>query len=145
VGGCVALVTWLDAQDVSLLLISGVIAAIAGVLIVTRGVLLGWASVVDGQAYDIISFTALVGINVVPELGLDENVGLLVLSTVVFAAVAGPLALDLYKADKASRKQCPDCCEWVKAEARVCRYCGYRWQVTVKPRTKARRIGRGAS
>lgn len=25
------------------------------------------------------------------------------------------------------RQQCPDCAEWVKTEARVCRHCGYRF------------------
>lgn len=31
------------------------------------------------------------------------------------------------EADSAAEKQCPDCAEIVKAEARVCRFCGYRF------------------
>jgi hypothetical protein len=45
-----------------------------------------------------------------------------------FSVCTGPLVWDLYEKDKASRKQCPDCCEEVKVGARVCRYCGYRWR-----------------
>jgi hypothetical protein len=44
------------------------------------------------------------------------------------AALGVPYFLAVgYRSQRAGRKQCPDCCEAVKAQARVCRHCGYRW------------------
>jgi Uncharacterised protein family UPF0547 len=52
--------------------------------------------------------------------------------TVVAAPVAGILRIVTSArrrrlAERASRKRCPDCAEQVKAEAHVCRHCGYRF------------------
>lgn len=38
-------------------------------------------------------------------------------------------------------KKCPDCAEWVRGDARVCRFCGYRFEPTPpqrQPRKRAR-------
>jgi hypothetical protein len=126
VGGCVALVHWLDAQDVSLFLIALVILAISGLLLFTRRRFFGpqgldakvWLFVPLGTA----AYSAL-------EKGSPgQDVIALVLSSAIFAATAGPLAFDVYEADRDSRKRCPDCWEIVTVHASVCRYCGHRWK-----------------
>jgi hypothetical protein len=38
-----------------------------------------------------------------------------------------------YHVREARRKVCPDCAESIKAAARVCRYCGYRFHSNIEP------------
>jgi hypothetical protein len=38
-------------------------------------------------------------------------------AALIFAAATSPLTFALYERDKATRKQCPDCCESVKVAA----------------------------
>jgi hypothetical protein len=48
------------------------------------------------------------------------------------AAAAIPLFWWAYRSDKANHKPCPDCCERIKGDARICRYCGYEfWRPAV--------------
>jgi uncharacterized membrane protein YfcA len=37
-----------------------------------------------------------------------------------------------YQLDQLRSKECPDCCEAVKAGARVCRFCGYEFRSTAE-------------
>lgn len=55
--------------------------------------------------------------------------GLAIVGVGFAIAAAVALGLERYKQHKRSRKRCPDCIELVKVEARVCRYCGYRFPV----------------
>jgi hypothetical protein len=48
------------------------------------------------------------------------------------AAGAIPTLWLLDRQDKRAHKKCPDCCETVKAEARVCRYCRHKFS-TLNP------------
>ena len=68
----------------------------------------------------------LVGTFLLYAIGGSE-LALIGVATAYISTSMAPLAWDLYEQDKASRKRCPDCCEDVKAGARVCRYCGHRW------------------
>jgi archaellum biogenesis protein FlaJ (TadC family) len=53
-----------------------------------------------------------------------QEMGLVALYVYV-AFMASPLFWWAYQRDKRQHKECPDCCERIKAGARVCRYCGY--------------------
>jgi hypothetical protein len=125
VGGCVALVRWLDSENVPLIVIAGVILGISFVLLAIRRL----TSRTDVAASQFIYVSAAVGafaslLSDVEDTATRDRVTLL-FATGMFAFTALPLAKDLYKADKASRKKCEDCCETVKVGARVCRHCGY--------------------
>jgi Uncharacterised protein family UPF0547 len=50
-----------------------------------------------------------------------------------FSGVAGYYAIDAAERRARSRKQCPDCCETIKAAARVCPFCGYRFNELAGP------------
>ena len=134
VAGCVALVGWLDTQDVPLVVIAGVIWAIALCLIGIRALFfgvrhLGGAFAATGLATTLITL--------LDRIGVPSDIGALVIAPLIFAAAAGPLAYDLYKADQRRRKKCLDCAELVWAEANVCRHCGYRFTATRDPTPSA--------
>jgi hypothetical protein len=130
VAACVALVRWLDTQDVSSYVIALVVVTMATAL---------WALtlIIENRASPDIKFRGLRGPWVplafgvaglaVAYLGFEIPIVGVLIAAAVFVLAAGPLVFDLYEVDKASRKPCPDCCESVKVGARVCRYCGHRW------------------
>ncbi len=125
VAGCLALVRWLDSQDISLVAIAVVILGISVVLLVIRS----RAMAEFAQAPPIIYVSAASGAFVTALSDIDDTATrdrlTFLFATGMFVFTAGPLAKDLYEKDKLSRKSCDDCCETVKADARVCRHCGY--------------------
>jgi hypothetical protein len=45
----------------------------------------------------------------------------------LLAAIAlVPPALEIYRLDRTSRTRCPDCREEIRADANVCKHCGFR-------------------
>jgi hypothetical protein len=53
----------------------------------------------------------------------------------LLAAIAlAPPALEIYRLDRALRTRCPDCREEIRADANVCKHCGFR--LATKPDTK---------
>lgn len=47
-----------------------------------------------------------------------------VMAYVYVALFAIPIVALLYQLDSVNHKECPMCCERIKARARICRYCG---------------------
>jgi hypothetical protein len=45
---------------------------------------------------------------------------------VIILLSLGPREPEYGELPAASMKRCPDCAEWVQAEARICRFCRYR-------------------
>jgi len=72
--------------------------------------------------------TALCGLGMAVPLGSHPGHTLRLIAAIVYAsALVIPLATAVYLNERATHKECPDCCERVKAKANVCRYCGYRF------------------
>ena len=140
VAGCVALVRWLDTLGVQTAFIVLVVFVVTFTLIgvrvaLARVGLLPWEGATQTWAEShpvaarrgLGAELAVAFIAFAFYVAFDAEGMALISATALFAGIAGPLVFDLYGKDKASRKACPDCCEEVKAGARVCRYCGYRW------------------
>ena len=138
VAGCVALVGWLDKQDVPLWVLGGVIVGIGLALFLIRILFVpredrAFAAWLDDRIWQLLLWCAIFAVAVVAVVvgfgGLDLVCDLVTVvgAAVAFALAVGRLVWDLYARDKASRKECPDCCEDVKVGASVCRYCGHRW------------------
>ncbi len=51
-----------------------------------------------------------------------------VLGVVVFTGAIAMLGAGAYARYRDAHKECPDCAETVLARAKVCRYCGFRWE-----------------
>jgi uncharacterized membrane protein YfcA len=68
------------------------------------------------------SFGVAFGVGVLGAVAEDIGRGALY---VYVALVAAPGFWAAYKLDQQRYKECPDCCESVKANARVCRHCRY--------------------
>jgi hypothetical protein len=131
IGAGGGLVRWLHAENVALWVIAVVLVAAAIALVAAHLLIRTYTFLTRRDipiAYLGFYFIGgVVGISFIL-LGLGGSDVLFVVGAVVyFASVVGPLILDLFEIDKASRKPCPDCCEEVKVRARVCRYCGHRW------------------
>jgi lipid-A-disaccharide synthase-like uncharacterized protein len=126
-GGCTALVRWLDTEDVATWVIAVVIMAISALMNFLHSYLAvryaGRVEMSDSWWRLVLLTGAIVGV-----LFLENPVVILVLAALIFLVSAAPLVRDLYAIDKASRKPCPECCEYVKAMASVCHYCGHRWE-----------------
>jgi hypothetical protein len=54
-----------------------------------------------------------------------------VMAWVFVAFAVAPISWLSYQLDNANHKQCPMCCERIKARARICRHCGSRIRVPV--------------
>ena len=56
-------------------------------------------------------------------------VALAVLVAAVVIAIARRGSREVANVPNHTQKKCPDCAEFVRAEARVCKHCGYRFDV----------------
>jgi peptidoglycan/LPS O-acetylase OafA/YrhL len=99
---------------------------IAGFLLV----LLGRNSEIIAEAVPYLKALAVLWIAAVLCLVLSSR-GSSVGAYAVGVASAAPIIWLAYMVDKYSHRECPDCAERVKSQARVCRYCGYRFKTNV--------------
>jgi hypothetical protein len=54
--------------------------------------------------------------------------GLQIIGAIFFCTIAGIASIALVESYRDNHKICPECVNTVNAKARVCEYCGYRWE-----------------
>lgn len=73
------------------------------------------------EAYFVVTLAVAFLTGVFGDPDLQREIGFLVATAALL-----PVAVELYLRDRRSRTRCPDCCEEIRADARVCKHCGFR-------------------
>jgi hypothetical protein len=124
--GVAALVGWLSEHVPGGLIIAGAWGAILPLRWLQEA--LGYHGRISRlEAAALFVPNALVGAVIAPPGEQLPPVAAFVVAASILSAMLIPLARYLYLQDKNSRKRCEDCDEEIRANARVCRYCGYRY------------------